>query len=173
MAMQICVLTDERIDSVAEWQKAVEGEGFALQLSDADAKRNLVARLGDEETEIEYGVYTFAELKEAFGDVNFRRNWKYAVGFTWSSNFAEEIAAWMAATAYARVTNGVIFDEQEGKLFTPDESVEVTREIERRRPEMEAILSNYVNELAAKSPEAEAALRTFMQRRSTKTMKPS
>jgi hypothetical protein len=151
MAMQICVLSHKRLDSIAEWQKAISAEGFPLRLSDADSNRNLVAYLRDEETSIEYDIHDFSELKDAYRHVSFGRNWRYAVAFTWSSDFAEEIAAWMAATAYARATDGVIFDEQEGKLFTPDESRQITRGIEARRPELEA------------------ALRTFMQGRSTKS----
>src|ERR1700728_3531217 len=112
MAMHICVLCDEQLNSIAEWQKAIDTERFPMRLSDSDPERNLVAHLRDEETSIEYGVYDFGELKDAHRNVNFGRSWVYAITFTWSSDFAEEIAAWMAATAYARATNGVIFDEQ-------------------------------------------------------------
>jgi hypothetical protein len=165
MAMQICILSDERLDSIAEWQEAINAEGFPLRLSDADPNRNLVAYLRDEETSIEYDIHDFSELKNAYRHVNFGRNWRYAVAFTWSSDFAEEIAAWMAATAYARATNGVIFDEQEGKTFTPEESLKIARDIEHRRPGLEAVLRNYMGQLSAKSPEAEATLRTFIQSR--------
>jgi hypothetical protein len=171
MAMQICVLCDERLGSIAEWQRSIDAEGFPLRLSDADPERNLAAQLGDEETSIEYGVYDFSELKDAFKHINFGRDWKYAVTFTWSSDFAEEIAAWMAATAYARATNGVVFDEQEGKIFTPDESLKVVRDTEQRRPAMEEMMRNYIEQLSAKSPEAEAALQTFMQRHLPKSNK--
>jgi hypothetical protein len=169
MAMHICVLCDQRLDSIAEWQKSVDAEGFPLRLSDADPERNLAARLRDEETSIEYGFYDFRELKDAFKHVNFERDWKYAVAFTWSSDFAEEIATWMAAAAYARATNGVIFDEQQGKIFTPEESLKISRDSEQRRPAMEAMMRNYIEQLSAKSPEAEAALRGFVQRRLTKS----
>jgi hypothetical protein len=169
MAMQICVLSDERLNSIAEWQKSIDAEGFALQLSDAEPERNLVARLRGEETSTEYDVHDFSELKDAFGHINFGRNWRYAITFTWSSDFAEEIAAWMAATAYARATNGVIFDEQEGKIFTPEESLKIANDTEQRRPAMEAMLQNYIEQLSAESPEAEVALRSFMDRRSVKS----
>ena len=168
MAMQICVLCDDRLGSIAEWQRSIDAEGFPLRLSDADPERNLAAQLGDEETSIEYGVYDFSELKDAFEHVNFGRDWKYAVAFTWSSDFAEEIASWMAATAYAHATNGRIFDEQEAKIFTPEESLKIISDTEQRRPAMEAIVRNYVGQLSAKSPEAEAALRAFLQRRVAK-----
>lgn len=169
MSMQICVLADSQLSSISEWQKAIDAERFPLRLSDADPTRNLAARLRDEETSIEYGIYDFGELKNTCGRVNFGRDWKYVIAFTWSSDFVQEIASWMAATAYARATDGIIFDEQEGKLFTPAESLEITRDIERRRPELEAVLRNYVEQLSAKSPEAEAALQAFMQRRFRKS----
>ena len=169
MAMKICVLCDERLDSIADWQRSIDAEGFALRLSGTDPKRNLAARLSDEETSIEYGVHDFGELKDAYRNVRFERKWRYAITFTWSSDFAEEIAAWMAATAYAHATNGVVFDEQEGKIFTPEESLKIIRETEQRRPAMEALLRNYVDKLATKSPEAKAELESFMGRRSTKS----
>jgi hypothetical protein len=170
MAMQICVLSDHRLDSVAEWQTAIDAEGFPLQLSDADPTRNLAARLADEETSIEYDVHDFSDLKDAYRHVNFERGWKYAITFTWSTDFAEALAAWMGATAYARATNGVIFDEQEVKLFTPDESFKIARDIEQRRPATEAMLRNYIEQLSAKSPEAQVALRSFMEKRSSKSI---
>jgi hypothetical protein len=169
MSMQICVLADSQLSSIAEWQKSIDAEGFPLRLSDPEPNRNLVARLRDEETSIEYGIYAFNELKDTYQHVNFGHDWKYVIAFTWSSDFAEGIAAWMAATAYARATDGIIFDEQEGKLFTPDESLQITRDIEQRWPEMEAMMRSYVERLSAKSSEAEAALRAFMQRRSKKS----
>jgi hypothetical protein len=169
MAMYMSVLSDERLNSNAEWQKAIDAEEFSLRLFDgkhADADNgNLSVWLDDEETSIEYGVYDFSELREDFEHINFGRDWKYAISFTWSSSFAEEIAAWMAATAYARVTGGVVFDQQEGKLFTPDEALAMTREIERRRPELEAILRSFVEQRIAESPASEEALLAFMQRR--------
>ena len=33
MAMEIFALSDRRLNSIAEWQRAIDAEGFALQLS--------------------------------------------------------------------------------------------------------------------------------------------
>lgn len=169
MAMELWVLSDKQLSSVAEWQKAIDAEGLPLRLSDADLRGNLSARLRDEETNIEYGIHDFRELKDANRRVSFDGSWKYAISFTWSSDLAEEIAAWMAATAYARATDGAIFDEQHGEVFTPEESLKNARDAEQRRPMMEAMLETYIERLSAKSPEAEAALRSFVERRSTKS----
>jgi len=40
-------------------------------------------------------------------------------------------ASFMAATAYARATGGVVFDTESGEVMSPDRAAEVTREIER------------------------------------------
>ena len=169
MAMHLCVLCNDRLESIAQWQKSISAEGFPLRLSAAGPERNLVAYLRDEETSIEYGVHDFSEIEGTYNHVKFGGNWTYAIAFTWSSDFAEEIAAWMAATAYARATEGVIFDQQEAKIFTPGQSLKIAHEIERRRPAMEAMLRSYVDQLAVKSPDAKAALESFMRRRSTKS----
>lgn len=168
MSMQICVLADSHLSSIAEWQKAIDAEGFPLRLSDDDPNRNLVARLREEETEIEYDIHHFRELKDTYKGKNFSHDWKYAIAFTWPSDIAKAIASWMAATAYARAVNGVVFDEQEGKLFTPDETFRIVHEIERDRPEMEAALQSFVQQLSARSPEAEAAVTAFLQRHPAK-----
>ena len=151
MSMEICVLSDSRLRSVSEWQQAIDAEGFSLRLPDkeplADAiGGNLVAQLNAVPTAIEYSLIDLSELKETCRTGSFGHDWKYVVAFIWSSDFAEEIAAWMAATAYARATNGVIFDEEKGQLFTPDESVQITREVERRRPELEEALRDYLEQ---------------------------
>lgn len=169
MSVQICVLADIRLGSILDWQHAIDAEGFPLRLSDDDPNRNLVARLRDEETEIEYGVYDFKELQHTYKGKNFGRDWKYAVAFTWASDIVQEIASWMAATAYARAVGGVVFDEQEGTILTPDESAEIARELARDRPEMEAALQNFARQHSPTSPEAAAAVTAFMQRRSSKT----
>ena len=174
MSMEICVLSDVRLASIAEWQTAIETESFPLRLPREKSLAesgggNLRAQLRDKETMIEYSVVDFSELKQTYRNVNFGREWRYVIAFIWSSDFDEELAAWMAATAYARASGGIVFDEHEGKLLTPEESIQVTREIERRQPQLKALLQAYFQELSANSPEATEALREFMQRRSIKS----
>lgn len=174
MSMEICVLSDVRIASISEWQTSIETDSFPLrlprekQLAESGGG-NLRAQLRDKETMIEYSAVDFSELKQTYGNVNFGREWRYVIAFIWSSDFDEELAAWMAATAYARASGGIVFDEHEGKLHTPEESVQIAREIERRQPELKTLLQNHLQGLSAKSPEAAEALREFLQRRLTKS----
>jgi hypothetical protein len=58
------------------------------------------------------------------------RDWKCILAFRrLGSKNNELIAAWMAGTAYAQATNGVILDGEEGRIFTP-------RSTSARRPVM-------------------------------------
>jgi hypothetical protein len=150
--MEICVFSDVRLASIAEWQASIETEGFPLRLPREkplanSGGGNLRVQLRDKEAMIEYSVVDFSELEETYRNVNFGRVWKYVIAFIWSSAFAEEIVAWMAATAYARATCGLVFDEHEGKLLTPAESLEVVVELERSLPEKEAMLQSFLQQL--------------------------
>jgi hypothetical protein len=171
--MEICVLSDVTLASIAEWQASIENEDFPLRLPEGEplavaAGGNLLIQLRDKQTMIEYSVVDFNELKLTYKNVNFGHDWKYVIGFTWASDFDEELGAWMAATAYARATGGIVFDEHEGNLLTPEESVRMTREIEQRQSGLKALLQNHLQGLSAKSPEAAEALREFLRRRLTR-----
>jgi hypothetical protein len=173
MSIEIYVLSDTQLNSIAEWQDAIDAEEFPLHLANdvpLDGRGgSLVAHLRDGATCIEYRVEDFDRLKECYKKINFGRDWKYLLAIPWIHGFDGLTAAWMAATAYARATSGVVFDPQESKLFDPAEACKVIEEMERTRPEAEKTLRNHVEQLSAKSPETRAALQAFMQRRSTKS----
>jgi hypothetical protein len=46
----------------------------------------------------------------------------------------------MAATAYAKATNGVVYDEETGKIRTVAEARTVIKQIEREMPQIETML---------------------------------
>jgi hypothetical protein len=50
----------------------------------------------------------------------------------------------MAAAAYARATNGVVFDPEAHKILAPQEAAERVREMEKTLPAIEAALRNMV-----------------------------
>jgi hypothetical protein len=111
---------------------------------------NLVAKLRHNEVGIEYTIVDLSELKETYKDFNFGHDWRLVLAFTWFAKLGEGVAAWMAATVYARAT-GAVFDEQEHKIFTPGESLQVAQDIDRSMPEMEAALREFMQRLSAKS----------------------
>ena len=154
MSMEICVLSDSRLTSIEQWQRAIDAEGFPLQLSDGDLLDRdggcLTAQLRDKRTSIEYRIEGFRRLKDFYRDINFGYDWKYVVALPWIRGFDGLAAAWMAATAYARATQGVIFDPQEGKLFNSEQALKVIQDTEGTRPQAEAVLRNFMQPLSAK-----------------------
>jgi len=173
MSIEILVLSDTQLNSAGEWQSAINVEGFPLHIVDntpLDGRGgSLIAHLRENKTCIEYRFEDFDRLKDSYKEKNFGRDWKYLLAIPWIQGFDGVTAAWMAATAYARATDGVIFDPQEGKLFSPVEAFNIIQDLERTRPEAEKMLRNRVEQLSAKSPEIRAALQAFMQRRSNKS----
>jgi hypothetical protein len=93
--------------------------------------------LHDELTDFEFHARDAQEMMEFYGTEKFDRKWKYAFAFIWGGlNVNNSTAAWMAAIAYARATGDVIYDEEEGKLFSPVTALDVARDLERFLPEL-------------------------------------
>jgi hypothetical protein len=152
MSIEISVLSDARIGSVAEWQKAIDAEGFPLRLPDRDELGHggsLTVELRNQVTNIEYRLEDFHRLKDFYKDVDFHRDWKHVLGIPWIKGFDGLTAAWMAATAYARATGGVVFDPQESKIFDPAEALEIVQDIDRTRPTAEATLRSLSQQRSA------------------------
>jgi hypothetical protein len=156
MSMEICVLSDARIASTEEWQSSIDTEELPLRLPDHKLLTETIGgrlqvQLRDEYTTIEYSIVDLQELEETYKNINFEHHWTNVIAFTWATDFKEEIAAWMAATAYARATQGVIFDEHDGRFLSPAESLELVTELERLLPAKEAALHSILQQLKSKS----------------------
>lgn len=126
------------MDSVSEWQKAIDTEGFAVRLTDdepfADVSGFLPVKLRDKQTGFECYHVDSREMIDTYDDVQFSREWKYALVFVWGGDFAEMQATWMAATAYARATSGIVFDPQASQLLTASQAFDVVQDNERALP---------------------------------------
>jgi hypothetical protein len=136
--MRLWVFSDRRLGSIAEWQAALDGEGYQLRLGTDKALDHLSGffpmRLIGEFTGFEFHSGDPAEFARAYPAVDFGRAWKHALAFHCSDARADERrAAWMAATAYATATDGVIVDGQEFKIHAPSDARVVVRGFERDR----------------------------------------
>lgn len=149
MAMELFVLSDQQLPSVTEWQVAIDGEGYPLRLDGnkpIEALRGfLPARLRDVKTGFECNPWPAEEFMRDMPGVNFGHAWRYALAFRWGSNLSQVPAVWMAATAYAKATDGVVFDEEAGITRSAADARMVIDQIERQMPEMEALLRNLQN----------------------------
>jgi hypothetical protein len=138
MSLEIHALSDRKLASIADWQQAIEAEGFGLQLSAArafeDLKGFLPAQSGGTKTGFECYHDDARELLVEYDGIDFGREWKFALSFRWGGNLVACLAAYMAATAYAKATDGVVFDTEEGQILTPQQATEYARQMERDLP---------------------------------------
>jgi hypothetical protein len=135
MSMELRVFSDRQLNSIAEWQSAIDAEAFSLRLADEtplDAVTGfLPSYLQDRLTGFECSHWNSTEVMADYPNVDFGHRWKYVLAFRWLGSKRDEMrAAWMAATAYARATNGVLFDELDGRVRTPEQALEVVRDLE-------------------------------------------
>jgi hypothetical protein len=135
MSMELQILSDRRLSTIGEWQNAIVAESFPLQLSDAgslDAVNGfLPSYLRGKLTGFESNNWNANDVMAEYHGVDFGRGWKYALALRWLGSKRDEmLAAWMAATAYARATDGVVFDELDGKIRSASQALEIVRDLE-------------------------------------------
>jgi hypothetical protein len=134
MSLEFSVLSDRRLGSTAEWQQAIDAEGFPLRLDPAcvlaEASGFFPAHFGEKLTGFECYHDDAAEMIASYPDIDFGRPWAHALGLRIIGDENELRAAFMAATAYARATGGVVWDGESGEVMSPDRAAEVTREID-------------------------------------------
>ena len=79
---------------------------------------------------------------------DFGHDWKYVLAFRWRGDFNELRAAWIAGSAYAQATDGIVFDDQEGKVRSPAEAREVARvEYEAPDPDVHSAVDQVLRDL--------------------------
>lgn len=138
MSMEIHVLSNKRLATVAAWQSTIDSEGFNLKLDPEvrleSASGFLPAILHAKQSGFECFHDEVSELVETYAETSaqdFRRHWKYALSLRWGSLAHEGVSVFMAATAYAVATGGIVFDPQEGRMLTLEECREIARKWER------------------------------------------
>ena len=149
MAMELHIFSDRRLFSIREWQRALDAEGFSLQLSPDvqfdTASGFLPCQLNNKATGFECYHDDAGELGTLMSQAGGK--WLFALGLRWTSDSTELQAAWMAASAYARATLGLVFDHQEGKAFTAAQAREVTLAIERDLPKFEETMAEILKKI--------------------------
>jgi hypothetical protein len=144
MAMELFVLSDMQLQSIAAWQAAIDSEKFPLRLKDdrpfAALKGFLPVLLRGITTGFECDHWSAETFMQQKSDVNFGRAWRRALAFRWGGDFNQLQSVWMAAAAYAKGTEGIVFDDEGGKVHTAAEACEMVLEIERGIPIIEAFL---------------------------------
>jgi hypothetical protein len=152
MAMELWVLSDRQLRSIVEWQTAIDAEGFPLQLSAevsfADLSGFLPATLRGQTTGFECTHLSAAEFIRDMPRMHFGHDWKHVLACRWRGDFNELRAAWIAGAAYARATEGIIFDDQEGKIRNAEQAVDTARkEFESPDPDTTSTVDQILRDL--------------------------
>jgi hypothetical protein len=110
MSIEIFVLSDRQVGSIAEWQKPIDAEGFPLRLSEKrpfDAlSGHLPAELGGRDAGFECDHLDATELMAHYSAIDFGHPWTFVLAFRIGPNFNALLGAHIAAMAYARATGG-------------------------------------------------------------------
>jgi hypothetical protein len=138
MSIEIYVLSDRRLGSIGEWQRAIDQEGFDLRLDLSrpfeELSGHLPALRGEQRAGFECDHWPPADIIETSPDIDFGRPWTHVLAFRLGGDDFALWGAYAAATAYARATDGVVFDGESGELLSPDKAAGTTRDIERSLP---------------------------------------
>jgi hypothetical protein len=135
MSIEIFVLSDRRLVSMAEWQHAIDAEGLDLQL---DASRpfeqlsgHLPAHRGEQHAGFECDHWDPADVmdEENCADIDFGHRWTQALAFRFGGDFHALWGAYAAAAAYAKATEGVLFDGESGEVLPPDAAIGVAHDL--------------------------------------------
>ncbi len=157
--IEIFVLSDRRLESIAEWQHAISAEGLGLVLSTQtpfDALDGfLPAELCERQTGFECAHRDPQTLIGEHPKSNFAARSSYALVFRYDGrDIFQAAAAWMAGAAYAKAADGMLFDDGVGRRpITPESAVEHARNLEtnaqviRSMPDVEAALQHVLNEM--------------------------
>ena len=134
MSIEIFVLSDRRLGTIEEWQKAIDAEGFDLRLDSSrpieDLGGYLPAHKGDRLAGFECDHWDPADLLDDAPEIDFGRCWKEMLAFRFGGNLHELWGAYASAAAYARATDGAVFDGEAGKVLTADEAAQIARSTE-------------------------------------------
>jgi len=153
MSVDLYVLSDRRLVSLAEWQQAVDGERPELVLP-ADTSIDeldgfLPVRWNGMSTGFECSHVSARDVIKSSEVIDFGREWAHALAF-YTQGFEELLVAYIAAAAYAKATGGVVFDPQQTLVMSPPRAFEMAGQTERDIPKAKEALEAIGRELRRK-----------------------
>jgi hypothetical protein len=155
MSTEIYALSDRRLASVDEWQQAIVREGFDLRLYDSRPFAALGGRLpahrGGRHAGFECNHSSAAELIDGYRNIHFGRPWTQALAFRVGADLDALWGALGAAAAYARATDGVVFDPVAGEVLPTASAIESARQVERDLPRMQEAIEEIRKQYEKKS----------------------
>jgi hypothetical protein len=140
--MELYVFSNRRVTSIHMWQHAIDTERLPLRLSAripfAALQGALPVEYRGRSTAFECDHWNASTLIAESPDMDFGRQWKYALAFRWGSDVYAGISAYLAGSAYAKATGGVLLDCEGGKIISAQRAAEIGFDLERGIPVIEA-----------------------------------
>lgn len=138
MSMELYVISPKRLETIQEWQNAVDQFHFPIKFSqDIDFRKTsgfLPLLLNGKPSGFECDHWTIEDIEESlsFHHIAPEPNSKHVLAFRWGGNFDELISATQASAVYAIATSGAVFDPQEGEILSNERSLELAKNIEKK-----------------------------------------
>ena len=150
MSMELYILSNRRLSSIGEWQRAIDVQGFPLQLSDwapfATVHGALPVKFRDKATSFECDHCNAKQVIAEWSAIDFGRHWQHALAFRWGGDTYAGAAAYLAGSAYAQATGGVLLDCEEAKIISARRAAEIGFDLERSIPMIEAAVRKVVEQ---------------------------
>jgi hypothetical protein len=133
MSIEMHVLFGGQLPSVAALDSAMKDLGFPTTIKpgvDSLERQSgfMPMKLGSEDTGIEFDVFNDrADIEEIAGEEDDPR-FERSANFRWGGDEKEMLCAMCAAAALAKLVDGMVADEYEERLLTPDEAVAYARQ---------------------------------------------
>jgi hypothetical protein len=134
MAMERHVFFRGKLPSKAALAKAMRDLGFRFTLKPATGSLEqqsgyMPMLLKGEETGVEFDVFEGRTTIDEFEAGDVHASFDRSANFRWGGNETKMLAALCASTALAKLTGGIVFDEEEGELQPPAEAIEAAAKI--------------------------------------------
>jgi len=124
--------------------------GFPLRLSAgipfSALQGALPVKFRGKSTAFECDHWNASEYMAEFPNVDYGRRWKYALAFRWGTDTYAGAAAYLAGSAYAQATGGVLLDCEEGKIISAKRAAEIGFDLERSIPMIEAAVRKVIEQ---------------------------
>ncbi len=142
MAMELYVFSNQQLSSMSAWQAAIDTAGFPVGLPvrfpfDWE-NRVLPAEFRGRPTTFESKLCDASEHVAESPHIEFGGPWKHGLVLRWGSDAYAGAAAYLAGSAYAQATGGVLLDCEEGKIISAKRAAEIGFDMERSIPMIEA-----------------------------------
>jgi hypothetical protein len=134
MSMEIHVLFRGKLPTKAALQTALRELGFPFSIKPVTGSLErqdgfMPMLLEREETGAEFDVFEGRDAVEEIGGKDVDPCFDRAANFRWGGSMHECASAVCAAAALAKLVDGVVFDDEEGKLLSIEQAIAAARQV--------------------------------------------